>query len=299
MLQRQASRREAGGKVYRRNIYLARDDMTFLNTPDEWIASKQSLILEDGRNLAYIDRGDPGPTLLMIYGFTDSSRSFEPFIPLLHEFRLILPDLRGHGGSSGGQGSAIGDFANDLETLIDTLHLQNVSLIGHSMGAMTALELANRRAPQVEQIVLISGSLRPRFAAGSAVVAGIEALADPINPDSAFMHEWHSCSIPVDLHFLSQMRCEAARIPASFWKSILRELQATDLTLTARNVFTRTLCIGGSMDPLFDGQHLQHLGATLPNCQTMLLPDHGHNPHWEDPEHIAALITEFLQSVRN
>jgi hypothetical protein len=100
-----------------------------------WAGRKQRF-LEKGHDLAWLELGDrDAPPLLLIHGFTDSSRSWSLVAPHLSRFRLILPDLRGHGASGApehGYGPTV--MAADLLGLVDHLGLASAHLAGHSMG---------------------------------------------------------------------------------------------------------------------------------------------------------------------
>lgn len=253
------------------------------------------MYLPDGRPLAFIDSGGPGPVLLLIHGYTDSSRSFSMMVPRLGQYRLIIPDVPGHGGSAARMGFEVSDFATDIGALVHTLGLRRFAVIGHSMGAMIGIELAARLQDDVTCLVTISGTLRPQFPPQSDIVREIEALADPIDPADPFFDDWHACTRTVDAAFLMRMRAEAAAIPASIWKGILRGFAETDLTGMARQVAQPVLCIGCRDDALFDAGHRRALLQAFENAQGVVLEDHGHNPHWEDPDKVADLVLAFLE----
>lgn len=254
--------------------------------------------LPDGRPLTFIDSGGPGPVLLLVHGYTDSSRSFSMMVPRLGQYRLIIPDLPGHGGSAARAGLRVSDFATDISALVCALGLGRFTVIGHSMGAMIGIDLAARLQDDVTRLVTISGTLRPQFPPDSSISREIEALADPIDPADPFFDDWHACRRAVDAAFLMRMRAEAAAIPASIWKGILRGFADTDLTDMARQVARPVLCIGGSDDALFDASHRRALLQAFENAQGFVLEDHGHNPHWEDPDKVADLILAFLERER-
>ncbi len=253
------------------------------------------MYLPDGRPLAFIDSGGPGPVLLLVHGYTDSSRSFSMMVPRLGQYRLIIPDVPGHGGSAARTGFEVSDFATDISALVHTLGLRRFAVIGHSMGAMIGIDLAARLQDDVTRLVTISGTLRPQFAPQSDIVREIEALADPIDPADPFFDDWHACARTVDAAFLMRMRAEAAAIPASIWKGILRGFAETDLTGMARQVAQPVLCIGCSDDALFDAGHRRALLPAFENAQGVVLEDHGHNPHWENPDKVADLVLAFLE----
>ena len=94
-------------------------------------------------NLFYQDIGSGTPVVL-IHGLTLSSSMWKPQIEYLsNSFRLIIPDLRGHGKSTVPEhGYTIHDYASDIVQLISQLNLKKVHLIGLSIGGAIATELS-------------------------------------------------------------------------------------------------------------------------------------------------------------
>jgi len=262
-----------------------------------WAGRKHMLHLPDGRPMTFIDSGGPGPILLMLHGYSDTSRSFSLLEPQLAGYRLIMPDLPGHGGSVAGSGLTVGDFAEDVAALVEVLGIRRCAVIGHSMGAMIGMVLCGLLPPKIEALVLISGTLRPAFSQESPVSEGIRRLSDPIDPADPFFDLWHAGPHPVDRGFLRFLSCEAAAIPSRIWQGILHSFSTLDLTQTASRISVPVLCIGGSEDTLFDADHRLALASALPDAETILLDGFGHNPHWEDPLQVAFHLERFLRSV--
>ena len=260
-----------------------------------WAGRKHVMHLPDGRRLAYVDSGGPGPALLLLHGYTDSSRSFSLMIPRLGGYRLVIPDMPGHGGSAPSEGLRVSDFATDVRALVQALGFERFAIVGHSMGAMIGIDLAARFQNELTSLVTISGTLRPQFPPDSSISREIETLTDPIDPADSFFDDWHACRRAVDAVFLTRMRSEAAAIPAYIWHGILRGFADTDLTHIARQVACPALCIGGSDDALFDAGHRRALADAFENAESIVLEGHGHNPHWEEPAKVAALIVAFLR----
>ncbi|TXI02445.1 MAG: alpha/beta hydrolase [Rhizobium sp.] len=261
---------------------------------DDLPPRKRHIELPENRSLAFIDTGGSGRTILMLHGFSDTSRSFLALEPYFSGYRLIIPDLPGHGASAPGNGMHVSDFAASIDMLIEYLGLSRIALIGHSMGAMTAIELAARRRDDIGALVLLSASLTPCFDREGPLSRGIHALTDPINPAGQFLGDWYSCSRPVDADFLSKMKADAAAMPSAIWRDILKGFDETDLRHSAARVTAPVVCIGGSLDPLFDGSHREALSQAFRSVRSITLQGYGHNPHWEDPERISALILSFL-----
>ena len=87
---------------------------------------------------------------------------WDPFVAdLSADFRLILVDMRGHGGSDNPSGRFTHQLAaQDLLGLMDALDIDRFSGVGHSSGAVTLLEAAVMQPHRVEGLVLLAGAHR-------------------------------------------------------------------------------------------------------------------------------------------
>ena len=138
-------------------------------------------IIHKGVKLAYDSRGKGKPPFVFIHGWT-CDRSF--FAPQAKHFakkhRVVSLDLRGHGESDKPEGPyPISAYAADIAFLIDSLRLGKVVAVGHSMGGITALELAVARPERVAAIVMVDPAPlawpAELKAAAEGIVAAIEA----------------------------------------------------------------------------------------------------------------------------
>ena len=122
--------------------------------------------------MAYLDSGDLGCPLLFLHGTGCDASDWMPVIETLpSEQRCIAPDFRGHGQSPvPTQPFTLADLANDVLYLADYLEIQELVIVGHSLGGMVAMEVA-QHSPCVVGLVLLEGwtSLAN---AGSAFDAG-------------------------------------------------------------------------------------------------------------------------------
>jgi pimeloyl-ACP methyl ester carboxylesterase len=95
----------------------------------------------DGVKLFYQQKGEGNP-IVLIHGWSGDHTVYEPAVnELCKKFKVISYDLRGHGNSDRPEyGLTLNRFAADLEELMASLELTDVTLVGHSMGASTAFE---------------------------------------------------------------------------------------------------------------------------------------------------------------
>ncbi|PPK63458.1 alpha/beta hydrolase [Actinokineospora auranticolor] len=116
----------------------------------------------DGVRLSVHDTGGPGPTVLLVHGWTSDSRVWDRVVPALAGIRVIRFDQRGHGESTAGP-ATITRLGEDLAELITALVPDGpLVLVGHSMGGMAMMALAeshpNLVAQRVSAAVFVSTS---------------------------------------------------------------------------------------------------------------------------------------------
>jgi pimeloyl-ACP methyl ester carboxylesterase len=270
---------------------------------DEFDARKQLVLLPNGQHLAYIDMGDrQGPPVVLIHGYTDNARDWVPLIPYLSKkFRLIVVDIRGHGRSDKPECCyARIDFAYDIRLLLDALHIDKADVVGHSLGSMITQVLAEEWPQRVRKVVLISSTAGPRPGSPPKkpafdYAAQIRKLKEPIDPDSPFMIAWWDSPKPVNPQFIQRQRRDAAQIPLAVWLAVLDQgASPSDLQRTLPKLQAPALLIWGSDDPIVDEEGRQTLRQGLPSAMVKVFEGLGHNPFWENPQAVAAVINRFL-----
>ena len=106
----------------------------------------------------YLEWGDAAaPPVVCVHGYTSSAEAFNaPARHFQDRFRLIVPDVRGHGESAWSPDGAYqyADQASDLGALVDALRLDRFVLIGTSMGGIIAMTYAGAHADRLAGLVL-------------------------------------------------------------------------------------------------------------------------------------------------
>lgn len=268
----------------------------------DWGSLKQAVRLANGLRLTYVELGDPkGEPLLLLHGYTDSSRSWSLIAPHLDRYRLLIPDQRGHGDSDAPAccyGST--QFAEDARLFLDALGIRQAAVAGHSLGSMVAISLAADHPNRVSSIILIGSTALVPVRRGDWLYDNVAALKDPLDPSSQFMRDWHPANqpTPVDPKFAEATMSELLRIPLHVWRGVMRELAYVPVGRHAADVKAPMLILSGAKDPLFPPEHHASLLTAFPNAKAHVFPDLGHNPNWERPDAVAALMARFLNTSR-
>ena len=117
-----------------------------------------------GDRVAYRDVGNGDEVLLLIHGMAGSSETWRAVIPqLAKKYRVIAPDLLGHGQSAKPRSDySLGAFAVLLRDLLDELGITRVTIAGQSLGGGVAMQFVYQHPDYCQRLVLISsGGLGP------------------------------------------------------------------------------------------------------------------------------------------
>lgn len=111
----------------------------------------------DGVRIAFEVRGAGHPALVLVHGWScDRGYWLAQLEPLSREFLVVAVDLAGHGESDSGRREwSIAAFGDDVASVVQHLALEQVVLVGHSMGGDVILEAARRLAGLVDALVWV------------------------------------------------------------------------------------------------------------------------------------------------
>ena len=124
----------------------------------ETIASKTATV--DGLQFHYLTAGN-GPAVILLHGYTQTSRMWRPIIPLLAEkFTVIAPDLPRIGDSGiPSDGLDMKSAATRVHALAQSLGVKKARVVGHDIGLMVAYAYAAQFPSEVEKLVVMDAFL--------------------------------------------------------------------------------------------------------------------------------------------
>jgi 3-oxoadipate enol-lactonase len=106
--------------------------------------------------LIYNDIGE-GTPIVFIHGLGSTKEAWEPQYSLAKKYRLIIPDLRGHGETELDEGISVSNFAKDIIELLDYLEIPSAYICGLSLGGIIAQEI-NLQKPSVVKGLILSNT---------------------------------------------------------------------------------------------------------------------------------------------
>ena len=234
----------------------------------------------NGTDVHYVDRGK-GEPLLLVHGFGACAADWGSIAATLaQDYRLIIPDLRGHGWSTDPATSfSTLRSSDDISALLNSLGLRSVRAIGLSMGGMVLLHLASREPDRISSMVLVSSASQlPDQARGISRGATMETLP------SVTRDLYRSCAVQGE----DQMQGMINRL-----RSFANDTD--DINFSAAQLHTissRTLIVQGDRDRLFPVETTIKLYRAIPNSELWIVPGGGHVPVWGDRK------PEFLRVAR-
>jgi pimeloyl-ACP methyl ester carboxylesterase len=276
---------------------------------------RQRLMVQstDGVRLATEIHGpDDAPSVVLIHGWTCSTRTWAPVIRALRDdLRIVAYDQRGHGGSdrpevSGYRTEALADdLAAVLAQALPAGH--TAVLAGHSMGGMSIMAAASRPAvrERVAGVLLASTAcsdlvalsrvvpLADRVPPLRAVMRAASGSASRMRPDrltrAVLRYIMLGPDAPADVVALNaEITCACDRRARARWG---RVLNALDLTAGLRHLDVPAGVLVGARDRLTPPPQARRLAALLPgNPAVTEVAGVGHMTPLEAPDAVAALI---------
>ena len=109
-----------------------------------------------------------GRTVVALHGVTSSGLGLRRLAERLPDFRIVAPDLRGHGASTHEPPWDLSVHLRDLRETLDAMGIARAPIIGFSFGGRLAVELVASERSRVERLVLLEPTLRMEPARASA-----------------------------------------------------------------------------------------------------------------------------------
>ena len=252
--------------------------------------------------------GGEGPPLLLIHGFTGRASDWAPFLPALRRVATtIAVDLLGHGESDAPPDPArhaIHRQAADLATILRRVAPGPASVLGYSLGARIALQLAVAAPDLVARLVLegpSAGIADP--IARSQRRAADEQLAQVLDRDGlvAFVDLWENLPLFAPERAMPaehRVRLHAARLrnrPEGLAASLRGAGQGAMVPLQDRlaSIAAPTLVIAGELDEA-GSRRARNVAAGIPGARLAIMEGLGHAPHREAPGRYRSVLMDFL-----
>jgi pimeloyl-ACP methyl ester carboxylesterase len=273
-------------------------------------ARPKTLVLPDGRVLAYRERPGRGRPLVLLHGLFDCSAGWETFAARTHR-PIVAFDLPGMGDSECPTRPRISAYAEDLAAGIDRIGVADFTLVGHSLGGAVATALAERIPDEVATLVLLApagyGRITTSELSSAPVVSQILrhtlplALANPITAGGIYMAMVANGRTP-DREMLGRLRARARQITPGAQMAVKAVAVAGR---SERAFFRRRVAYHGPVQALWGANdlvvprsHADGLTTAFPQSRVTVWAGMGHHPQRERPADLPRYIEHGAAKAR-
>jgi pimeloyl-ACP methyl ester carboxylesterase len=254
-------------------------------------------VRNSGSELVYFTERGLGPPLLLVHGLMVTGEMFEPVIEhFASRYRVIVPDLRGHGRSRGlPPPYTVAQLASDLVRLLDHLGIASTAVLGYSQGGATAQQLALDHPERCNRLVLACtyafnmASLREKLEGHLAPllirILGMTRFAKLVVSQGAKelgkeRGDW----------LVALIASQDRTLMLSAWK----ETMAFDSRRRLAEIRCPTLVVAGSRDEAVPIHHAKMLHEGIAGSRLVLIDGANHALIWTHPDELVRLTDKFL-----
>ena len=254
-------------------------------------------------DIAYRVLGD-GPPVVLLHPFPVN---YEFWLPVAHalstRFRVVLPDLRGHGDSGIGEGPAtMAKHAADLARVMDDAEIGRAPLIGVSIGGYTIFEFWRKYRGRVAALGLCNTKAAPDTlearsarlqAADDVLNRGTEQFFQGLVPRliGKTTRETRPDLVEGALHMMRKMSPEnVAQVQRGM-------AERPDSSQTLKTINVPTLFVTGDEDEFSGPNEVELMRRHVPGSEVRVIARVGHYAAWEKPEDVTKLIRHFLDNL--
>jgi len=248
-----------------------------------------------------VGRGEP---LILIHGLADDHRAWRRALPaLVLRHRVLMYDLRGHGGTSLGRPEdTLAQLGADLASLMDATGVDGAHVAGFSLGGTIAMRMAIDHPARVRGLVLVATSSRVGRAAADWYQQRVDMVKrdDPQLPatlerDAADVYAESASELPDGL----LIRRQSTADPHGYGNACaaMAALNATPLDPELSRISAPTLIVASDLDRHCPPKAAEIIAAGIKGSRLEIIPGAGHPIPVEKPRELAASVNSFLAEI--
>lgn len=258
--------------------------------------------------LNHVDHGSGTPALIFIHGFTCDATDWSAQLPdLSADFRCIALDLPGHGASPAPGEASIRTLSAAVNATLDALGLEDVVLIGHSMGCRIVSETYTQSPRRVRGVIYVDGSIVAAGEPDAAVQAAQDMLARMTVQGfiDRLYQDFHVAATPqsvrdavnahrpaIDLDFAQRLWFDLVRWDATHAREKLGALAVPALVI--QSTYLDAAMQRASLPPGGASPWTDAVMRTARESRLSIIPGVGHFPQLEAPAQTNTAIRQFV-----
>lgn len=249
-------------------------------------------------------RAGSGAPVLLIHGVGMDAAIWRPQIVAMQDrFDLVAIDLLGHGASPlPPENADLSDFADQAIRLLDHLGLGRVAVVGHSMGALVAQDIALRAPSRVASLVCLNAVFRRPPELARAVRERAAALGGPHDPSAiaATIARWFGDPVPpILVDAAATARSALESVDAEGYARTYRLFASADTAHADRlgDLAAPALFMTGSEDRNSTPAMSAAMARLAPAGRCLVLSGEKHMMTIASPQKVTQRITAFLDQV--
>ncbi|MFZ5561137.1 MAG: alpha/beta fold hydrolase [Pseudomonadota bacterium] len=262
----------------------------------------------DGHKISYLDNGrdKAGRTIMFVHGFGDSSVSWMFFSRIFRDgdYRIIVPDLLGFGRSGRPANADYGYSAQAgrLLSLLKSLKVSSVHLVGNSMGGGVTAQIALLQPPMVASLTLMNsaGIHYKATELDQEVLKGNNFLIPKTPEDFDRLMDFVTARRPPLPQPVKEFLAERAVKDSVLHEKIFHDVLLRDVGFLAyglADIKAPTLIVWGEKDRVLHPEGAKVFNRYIPGSHLHYFPGVGHLPMLEIPEESGLLVSRFIDEI--
>lgn len=246
---------------------------------------------------AVVEGPADAPVVLLAGSLGSTLEMWDPQVSALAErFRVVRYDARGHGRSPVPPGPySLDDLVDDAVALLDRLGVERASVVGLSLGGMTAMRLAAREPERVDRLVVLCSSALLRPASAWTERAALVRAEGTAAVAATVVERWLTAEASErEPELVTRLQDMIAGTPAEGYAACCEAIGAMDLRADLPRIAAPTLTIAGADDPATPPEHLAAVAAAVPDAVALVLPQAAHLASWEQADAVNAAVLAHL-----
>lgn len=250
--------------------------------------------------------GQGQKNLVFVHGLLGFWRNFYTISKAFEEsYACLLYDQRGHGDSPHYSSYKIEEFAQDLKRLLESLNLNSVNLVGHSLGGYVSSYFAYKEPQLVKKLILVDTCPWPQEERVEEILRLLKNLPDQFESREAaktfFDKLTQNKKLSQMMAFFLTANLEkktAGAVKFRFDKegllSVPQEVRKLDYPFFLKSLNIPILCLRGEFSRHFSKSDFEKTKSLNPLIQTIKISASGHWLHAQQPKKVIKTIKDFL-----